>query len=69
MGRERKTLHSTLGEWGHPRAVPSAGACSRKKREPEDMAAVIVGRAEEDEEGVGVSASMGFMSLHYPASP
>lgn len=69
MGRERKFLHSTLGEWGHPRDVPSAGSCSREKREPEDKAAVKVDRAEEEEEGVGVSASMGFMSLHCPASP
>lgn len=68
-GGERKFLHSTLGEWGHPRDVPSAGSCSREKREPEDKAAVMVDRAEEEEEGVGVSASMGFMSLHCPASP
>lgn len=67
MGRERKFLHSTLGEWGHPRDVPSEGACSGEKREPEDEAAVVVCRAEE--EGVGVSASLGFMSLHCPASP
>lgn len=41
----------------------------REKREPEDKAAVMVGRAGKEEEGVGVSASMGFMSLHCPASP
>lgn len=57
MERERKFLHSTLGEWGHPRTVPSAGACSTEEREPEDKAAGMVGRAEEEEEGVGVSAS------------
>lgn len=66
MEGERKFLHSTLGEWGHPRDVPSSRAHIREKREPEDKAAAMVGRAEEEEEGVG---GVSIPGIHVPALP
>lgn len=66
MEGERKFLHSTLGEWGHPRDVPSSRAHIREKRESEDKAAAMVGRAEEEEEGVG---GVSIPGIHVPALP